>query len=204
MYKKIQAIYDGTGFIPQEPIPVEECYEVSITFFEPLKVSLLPHDDDWTKQYAIVKDELCKILGDNVAEIYHVGSTAIKDIVAKPILDVAVALKNIQSLNVVGMEIAGYYYAGERNPGRYAFGKHQQFGSISLLHIHCYQADDENLMSQVLFCRYLNEHPEYAKEYNNIKLKLATEHSNDRWTYASGKSEFITNIIKLAKDKYTR
>ena len=203
MYKKIQAIYDGTSFIPQEPIPVSECYEVSITFFEPLNVSLLPHDNDWAKQYVIVKEELNSILGDNLVETYHVGSTAIKNIYSKPILDVAVAVKNIQSLNVVGMEMAGYYYCGERNPGRYAFGKHQQYGSISLLHIHCYQENDDNLMSQVLFCRYLNEHPEYASEYNKIKLDLAAKHSNNRWSYASGKSEFINTVIKLAKKKYT-
>ena len=37
MMNAIKAIYDGTGFRPLEPIPVEGEYEVVITFIEPLK-----------------------------------------------------------------------------------------------------------------------------------------------------------------------
>ena len=33
----IKAIYDGTNFKPMQPIPVEEDYEVVITFIEPVK-----------------------------------------------------------------------------------------------------------------------------------------------------------------------
>ena len=33
----IKAIYDGTGFIPLQPIPVKEVCEVIITFIEPNK-----------------------------------------------------------------------------------------------------------------------------------------------------------------------
>ena len=33
----IKAIYDGTGFRPLQPIPVEGEYEVIITFVEPVK-----------------------------------------------------------------------------------------------------------------------------------------------------------------------
>ena len=35
----INAVYDGTGFKPREPIPVNEEYEVVITFTVPVKNS---------------------------------------------------------------------------------------------------------------------------------------------------------------------
>jgi len=35
----IKALYDGTGFKPKEPIPVNEEYEVVITFTAPVKKS---------------------------------------------------------------------------------------------------------------------------------------------------------------------
>jgi hypothetical protein len=35
----INAVYDGTGFRPREPIPVNEEYEVVITFTIPLRNS---------------------------------------------------------------------------------------------------------------------------------------------------------------------
>ena len=34
--QSINAIYDGTGFKPTQPIPVSESYKVVITFIEPL------------------------------------------------------------------------------------------------------------------------------------------------------------------------
>ena len=33
----IKAIYDGTNFTPLQPVPVNENYEVLITFVEPVK-----------------------------------------------------------------------------------------------------------------------------------------------------------------------
>ena len=38
----IRAIYDGVGFKAKQPIPVQEQYEVVITFLEPLKKKRLP------------------------------------------------------------------------------------------------------------------------------------------------------------------
>jgi len=33
----IKAIYDGANFLPKQPIPVKENYEVLITFLEPME-----------------------------------------------------------------------------------------------------------------------------------------------------------------------
>ena len=194
----IQAAYDGVGFEPTQPIPVEEAYEVFITFFEPLKVTLLPHDADWANQYGVIEEELTEILGDNIDQIHHIGSTAIKGILSKPILDVAVIVKDIQLLNVVGMDRAGYVYCGERTPGRYLFVRHKQHGSLSIQHIHCYQKNNDEEPPTVLFCRYLNEYPEYAKQYNDLKLSLLSKYADNRWRYSAGKSEFIRMVIALA------
>ena len=203
MYK-MRGMYDGADFKFTQPIPVKESYEVHVTFFEPLKIALLPHDEDWATQFEIIKKELNKILGDNVFEIYHIGSTSIKGVLSKPILDVAVVVNNIQKLNVIGMDIAGYVYCGEREPGRYLLAKRQQCGSISMQHIHCYEKGHEKLNSMVLFCKYLNEYPEYAKKYNDVKLELLSKYTDDRWSYSAGKSEFIKMVITLAEARYGR
>ena len=201
MYK-IKAMYDGTKFLPSQPILVEEAYEVLISFFEPMKVLLLPHDEEWIKIYDLISRELNMILGNSVLEMYHIGSTAIKNILSKPVLDIAVVVNDFQLLNVIGMDKAGYDYCGEREPGRYLFVKQRQYGGIAIQHIHCYQKDNDNLRAMVLFCKYLNEHPEYAKQYNDLKLELTKNYPNDRWLYSSGKSNFIKMIINLAMDKY--
>jgi len=104
----------------------------------------------------------------------------------------------------VGMDVAGYSYMGERMPGRYLFVRHQQCGSLTIQHIHCYQKNDRGLLPQtVLFCNFLNDHPEYARQYNDLKLELLSKHSNDRWLYSSGKSEFVQMVLDLAINEYS-
>lgn len=203
MYK-VKGIYDGSDFKLQQPTPVNESYEVIITFFEPLNVSLSPYNEDWISQFQTTKDSIANILGDNIADIYHIGSTSIKGVIAKPIIDVAVAVKNMQLLNVIGMEIAEYYYCGEREPGRYLFVKQQSNSASNTHHIHCFLENDKKLKNMVLFSRYLNEFPEYAKRYSDLKLELTAKHPDDRFSYSAGKGKFIEMVIDLATNRYAR
>jgi uncharacterized protein with HEPN domain len=59
--------------------------------------------------------------------------------------------------------------------------------------------DNDGYGSTVLFCRYLNENPEYAKQYNDLKIELALKYPDDRLAYTEAKDDFIRNIIALAK-----
>jgi len=163
------------------------------------KVVLVPHDENWANEYQITQSELKAILGDNIIEICHVGSTAIKGIVAKPILDVAVVVQDVGLLNYAGMEAAGYEYIGFRiDTGKHLF-VHKTDGDIVTRHIACFLKDNDNYNSTVLFCNYLNDHPEYAKQYNDLKIKLASQYPDDRFSYTEAKSDFIENILVLAK-----
>lgn len=202
MYK-IKGIYDGTNFKFQQPIPVDESYEVIVTFFEPLKVSFSPYNKDWVNQFQTTKESIAAILGDNIAGIYHVGSTSIKGIIAKPVIDVAVAVKDMQLLNVIGMEIGGYDYCGERESGRYLFVKRQNNNESNTHHIHCFLENNQKLKSMISFSRYLNEFPEYAKRYNDLKMELISKYSNDRFSYSAGKGKFIEMVIDLAANRYS-
>jgi GrpB-like predicted nucleotidyltransferase (UPF0157 family) len=163
------------------------------------KVTLAAHNDDWANEYKAAKDELAAILSDNVIEICHIGSTAIKGIAAKPILDIAVVLKDVRMLNIDGMGTAGYEYCGEQGgQGRYLFVRRVD-GDISTHHIHCYAENDDNYRSTVLFCGFLNRNPEYAKRYNDLKAELAARYPDDRNAYTDGKADFINMIISLAE-----
>ena len=48
------------------------------------------------------------------------------------------------------------------------------------------------------FRDYLNAFPEYAKEYDDLKKKLALEFADNRGNYTAGKQEFIDRILKQA------
>jgi len=165
------------------------------------KVALVPHDEGWADEYRLAKDELENILGGNVAEIHHVGSTAIAGISAKPILDVAIVVKSVEAIDFAGMEAAGYEYIGERiDTGKHFFVRGKE-GGISTHHVGCYPENSENCESAVLFCNYLNEHPECAAQYSDLKIELASKYPDDRLAYAEAKSAFIEDIVAIAKGK---
>jgi GrpB-like predicted nucleotidyltransferase (UPF0157 family) len=57
---------------------------------------------------------------------------------------------------------------------------------------------------RLLFRDYLIEHPDSAKEYEIIKVRLAENFPNDRVTYTEAKTEFIVKVTQLAKRHYSQ
>jgi GrpB-like predicted nucleotidyltransferase (UPF0157 family) len=57
---------------------------------------------------------------------------------------------------------------------------------------------------RLLFRDYLIEHPDSAKEYETIKVRLAKNFPNDRVTYTQAKTEFIVKVTRLAKRYYNQ
>lgn len=51
-------------------------------------VTVTEYDPRWEKLFEEEKRLIASILGDNAAEIYHIGSTAVHGLAAKPIIDV--------------------------------------------------------------------------------------------------------------------
>lgn len=55
-------------------------------------VQLEPHDKQWNEIAVQTIKTLKAILGDDVIDIQHIGSTAILGIKAKPIIDIAIGV----------------------------------------------------------------------------------------------------------------
>ena len=75
--------------------------KVSNTYILGLKrgqVKLVPRQTDWHKDAAGVIKKLKEILGNSAIDIQHVGSTAILNICAKPIIDIAVGVGNVADI----------------------------------------------------------------------------------------------------------
>lgn len=165
------------------------------------KVLLVEHDEKWAEEFENVKRTLINIYGENVIDIQHVGSTAIKGIMAKPLLDIAVVFKSITDSIIATMKKNGYEYFGE-----VATGEHHLFilrgeGEVSLQHIHCY--DELTLtqyFDQIKFRDFIRLHPKYAKEYELLKQELFSMYSNDRKKYTEGKQLFFDKIKQLADE----
>lgn len=162
---------------------------------ERYKVKLLPYNVKWKQEFFRTKNDLEEIWSDNIIDIQHVGSTSIKAICAKPILDIAVKLKSILNMDVEALKQQGYSYCGPQhgNANHHLFvlrGDNQ----ISLRHIHCYDKEEKGFNQLVGFRDYLNTHSDEAEKYSKLKLELAKMYPDDRIAYTNGKEEFIKSV----------
>lgn len=163
-------------------------------------VELTAHQDIWEEDAAKTILLLKSILNDAAVDIQHVGSTAIKDICAKPIIDIAVGFCSLSSIKpYIGLlEEKGIIFRKEDVERQLLFVIGDFEKDIRTHHIHFAEWDSVEWNNYINFRDYLNAFPEYAKEYETLKKNLATEFFNDRGSYTAGKEEFIKKILEQA------
>lgn len=160
-------------------------------------VALQPYSAEWPTLFQTEAMQLQAAIGSHVLDIQHVGSTAIPGIPAKPILDIAVAVANLEAavLCVQPLVALGYLYHGEAGvPGRYFFTK----GDPRTCHLHMNAITSVDWRQQIAFRDYLRQHPAEAQAYAALKLRLADLFATDRSAYTASKAAFIADILQKA------
>jgi GrpB-like predicted nucleotidyltransferase (UPF0157 family) len=161
-------------------------------------VELAPYTAEWKRIFERDKARLQAAVGDHVLDIQHVGSTSIPGMVAKPIIDIGIAVRNFEQATVCiePIERLGYEYKGENGiPRRHFFVK----GDPRTHHVHVNEVDGRDWENQVFFRDYLIQHPGMAQEYAELKLELARRFPTDRQAYLDGKAPFIERVLRLAR-----
>ena len=161
------------------------------------KVSLSPYQNAWSKLFKEEKKRLEEVIGNDVLDIQHIGSTAVPGLSAKPILDIGVAVKSFEAAFalVSSIEELGYTYRGENGiPRRHYFVKGSPDKRTH--HLHMFEKTNEEWTTHLLFRDYLRAHPEVAAAYQQLKEDLAAKHPNDRKAYTDGKHEFIQAVLR--------
>ena len=98
-------------------------------------VQLVPYTTEWIRLFEAEKARLQAAIGEHVLDIQHVGSTAIPGMIAKPIIDIGIAVEAFEEARVCvqPVESLGYEYRGEQGiPRRHYFVK----GDPRIHHIH--------------------------------------------------------------------
>ena len=145
------------------------------------KVKLEEYNEKWKEDFDKEKILLKNIFKEDAIDIQHVGSTAIPGIKAKPIIDIAIAVKelDIALKHKEELEKEGYVFRGDAGvKGRYFFSKGTDENKTH--HIHVETIDSPNWENHVLFKNYLIKHPEEIKQYEKVKLELAEKYKDER------------------------
>ena len=104
-------------------------------------IEVVAYNPDWPHRYEADAKYLQTIFGDLIEAIYHIGSTAVPGIKAKPTIDMLMLVKNIQQVDPYNDDMAsiGYEAWGEYGiAGRRFFVKGEQKRTH---HLHAFQTD---------------------------------------------------------------
>ncbi|MDM5316997.1 GrpB family protein [Fictibacillus sp. b24] len=165
------------------------------------KTEILPWTEKWEKMYLEEENKLKAVFKDELIEIYHIGSTSIPSVgYAKPIIDILIVVKDIEKVNLFNDEMLclGYEPRNEHGiTGRRYFTKGKLKRSH---HIHIFQLGNKNIDAHLSFKDYLNNNPEDAKKYGDLKKVLAKQFPDDTHKYQEIKEKFVDELIKNAVD----
>jgi len=161
-------------------------------------IIVVNYDVNWSNQYEQEKIRILNALGNAIADIQHIGSTAVPGLAAKPVIDILLGLKQIPPslTQIANLKALGYLYCGELGiSNRHYFRR----GMPRTYQIHAVQVDSEFWRSHILFRNFLITHPAAAKQYEVLKRKLAVEFRSDRNQYTNNKAPLIQQLLVQAQ-----
>lgn len=164
-------------------------------------VVLKKHHAEWTEAFEAEKEFLKKLLGNVVIDIQHIGSTAVFGLAAKPIIDMLMGVQSLSDVTHIHplLENAGYEYRENGSDDtQVLFVKGPEELRTHYLHITEFESPVWN--NDLAFRNYLRTHPNTAQEYEKLKERLASQYTESRKDYTTGKKEFIQSILNTATE----
>ncbi|MDD3797200.1 MAG: GrpB family protein [Lachnospiraceae bacterium] len=157
----------------------------------------------WEQEYFKEEQLIKQILKENCVEVYHIGSTSVPGLAAKPIIDILPVVKSLQAVDKVSGEFekAGYEYLGEFGlTGR----RYLRKGGDERTHqIHIFaETDRSNIERHVAFRDYMRTHADDRNKYSELKKELASKYPYDIERYCEGKDFFVKDIEAKALALY--
>lgn len=168
------------------------------------QVHIVSYDLSWPSLFAQERNLVLESVGQRVEEVKHIGSTAIPGLDAKPVIDLMVGLKSMAhaSCCVEPLTNLGYsYWAEGAQPHHHLFVRFVDPAMSARTHnLHLVEAGGQYWEERLLFRDYLRKHLEAAKEYAQLKYRLASRHRDDREAYTEAKANFVCEIVRRAKN----
>ncbi len=166
-------------------------------------IFLVAHNSKWAQWYKAEEKKVLSLFDKGIIKrISHIGSTVIPNIWAKNIVDILVQVEDTNAIEHVEKTLCkNGWLLMNKSPYKASLNKGYTLDGFAdkVYHLHiCLLGDNDELY----FRDYLIEHPNAAKEYEQLKLSLWKKFEHDRDGYTEAKSDFIKRYTAIAKHKY--
>ncbi|HZB75596.1 MAG TPA: GrpB family protein [Solirubrobacteraceae bacterium] len=157
---------------------------------EPGPVTLVPYDPGWPARFERERERIVAALGERALAVEHVGSTSVPGLAAKPIVDIDLAVADVEeeAAFVPALEGAGYVLRARERGHRLLRTPERD------VNLHVWTAGDENMARDLRFRERLRASPEDRAAYEARKRELAVRDWAELQDYADAKGPLIAEI----------
>jgi GrpB-like predicted nucleotidyltransferase (UPF0157 family) len=164
---------------------------------EPIRV--VAYDPRWPIRFERERALLEQAIGSwVVGGVHHVGSTAVPGLDAKPIVDILVGVEDLETSRACFEPLAQleYLYAPYLPEEMHWFCKPDPRHRTH--HLHLVPRDSSRYRDELAFRDHLRANPEKARDYAELKRRLAVRFGRDREGYTDAKAGFIALVLAEA------
>jgi GrpB-like predicted nucleotidyltransferase (UPF0157 family) len=152
-------------------------------------IKIVDYDDAWPAYYAAERERLGELLPE--LRIFHIGSTAVPSLAAKPIIDMIALVNDLDASAARVVRRAGYFLPARFNKGL-EHRRYLCYPSESFRSHHLHLVDEPNDLELCLrFRDLLRSDTGLAEQYVTLKRLLAAQFQSDRESYTKAKTGFI-------------
>ncbi len=169
------------------------------------EVRLVDYTPEWHDEFMKVKKDIVEYTNLDEHRIQHIGSTAIKDMATKPIIDILVG---VEDLSMVGKPLLqrfseiGFLRLKVDRPGEIVLAKFTDDTYEEKTHfIHMVEYQKELWRNLVFFRDYLNSNKTARNEYLELKMDYLKKSSKGINEYTDFKEEFVKSIFEKRKSQ---
>ena len=130
--------------------------------------------------------------------IEHVGSTAVPDLAAKPIIDIAAPVHSLVEAHraIPVLEQAGWWYWPSDPNGSWRLWFLRPRPETRSHHLYLIQHDDPHLQELIAFRNRLRTDATARTQYAALKMALAQRYRTDREAYTAAKMDFVVKLLR--------
>ncbi|MBU5466165.1 GrpB family protein [Virgibacillus sp. MSJ-26] len=169
------------------------------------EVKLVPYTDQWHNEFLKVKKDIQSYTDINKERIEHIGSTSIKNMDAKPIIDIVVGVNDITKIDsslISALNEIGFLRLRVEKPNDIVFARFTDKTyeeKTHYIHLVNYR---EALWNDLIFFRdYLNDNESERRKYIELKKNFIENEKGGIKEYTDYKEAFVRGIYNKRFEK---
>ena len=162
------------------------------------KIKIYPYYQKFVRAFEKKKQEIVDITKD--VEVCHIGSTAVRGLGGKGIIDIMIGVKNWQGVEklIAGLQQIGFNHIHPKEKGKIFLSSVKESG-LGDFHIHMVVIGSATYKNFLAFRDYLRKYPKEAENYFKLKLVLHKQAKGERAIYTKMKNSYVKKILKKAR-----